>query len=150
MPVVNGKHYDYGDITVFLPNGPQVEAPAIEYSDEVEVSPVYGQGRIPRGYGMGQYKGEGKITLNREGFDALMAYCQAVGKPLYKLAPFNITVTYANDEEALRVDKLKGCKFKKRSFKGSEGDTKLSVEMEFVILYDIECDGVSAIGKNLI
>ncbi|MDP8255449.1 MAG: hypothetical protein P9M14_06860 [Candidatus Alcyoniella australis] len=146
MPI-NGKSYDWEDITILLPNGPQLEVTDIEYSDEMPSEGRYGKGSAPRGYGTGKWSGEGKLTLNREGYDALMGYCLAKGKAYYKLPKFNITASYANDDSGLRVDKLQGCKFNKRSFKAASGDTSNTVEVPFNIFDDLISDGVSAHGN---
>jgi hypothetical protein len=143
---VNGKAYDWEDITIALVNGPQVDLTDIEYSDEMPTEGQYGRGAVPRRYGQGNWKGDGKITLNREGLDALLGYCLTVGKALYKLAPFPITVVYANDDQGVHTDKIKGAKFTKAAHKAAQGDTGVKVDLDIVVLWDIERDGVSAHG----
>lgn len=146
MPV-NGKAYDWEDITIALPNGPQVDCVSIEYSDEMEAEPQYGKGKAPRRYGTGNWKGEGKITLNREGLDSLMGYAVSTGQALYKIVPFPITVAYANDDSGIHTDVCKGVKFTKAAHKAAQGDAGFTVDLDFKILWDIERDGVSAHGE---
>jgi len=145
---VNGKYFSWEDITIFLPQGALLDVQDIEYSDEKEVEEVYGKGSKPVGYGRGNYKGAGKLTLKREGYDQLMAYCKTQGKAFYGLDPFPITVSYANSNDAPVTDKLKDCKFTKRDFKGAQGDKSVNVELPFIIIGGINSDGVDATADN--
>ena len=146
MPV-NGKAYDWEDVTIMLPNGPQVDCVGIDYSDGMDVEGQYGKGLAPRRYGQGIWKGEGKLTLNREGFDSFMGWCTTTGKSLYKHNPLSISVAYCNDDSGIHIDKLKGVKITKVAHNSKQGDTKNEVELDFVVLWDIVRDGVSAHGE---
>ena len=55
MLKVNGKTYDWGDVDLKLP-GVTTEIEEISYDDELEKELVYGHGKLPRGYGTGNYK----------------------------------------------------------------------------------------------
>ena len=68
---VNGKAYDWGDVDVKLP-GLVLEVQEISYDDELEQEEVYGKGNKPRGYGTGNYKASGKISLLRDDYDQLL------------------------------------------------------------------------------
>lgn len=72
---VNGKAYDWGDVNLQLP-GLVIEPQEISYDDELEKEVVYGLGSKPRGYGRGNYKASGKLTLLRDDYDALLDYCK--------------------------------------------------------------------------
>ena len=54
MLKVNGKTYDWGDVDLKLP-GVTTEVEEISYDDELEKELVYGHGKLPRGYGTGNY-----------------------------------------------------------------------------------------------
>ena len=63
--IVNGKCYDWGDVDVKIPGMP-FEPQEISYDDELEKEEVYGYGHRPRGYGRGNYKSSGKISMLRD------------------------------------------------------------------------------------
>lgn len=140
--MINGVRYSWEDITVNLPHGPLLDIETIEYSDSQDKEAIYGRGSMPRGYGIGNYEGEGKLTLKREEFNRLMDYVRAQKTSLYRLAPFNISVSYANDDQPITTDRLKGVTFTETSSSASQGDTSINVELSFIILNGIDWNGV--------
>jgi len=84
MLKVNGKAYDWGDVDVKIP-GLAIEVQEIDYDDEFDMEETYGKGNKPRGYGTGNYKSSGKVTVLRDDYESLLAYCKAKGIPFYKL-----------------------------------------------------------------
>ncbi len=75
MLKVNGKAYDWGDVDVKLP-GLVLDVQEISYDDEQDMEEVYGRGNKPRGFGTGNYKASGKISLLCDDYDALLDYHQ--------------------------------------------------------------------------
>jgi hypothetical protein len=141
--MINGKRYAWEDITVALPHGTAVDILAISYDSEKDFREVYGKGSMPRGYGAGRYKAEGKLTLLREEFDRLADHCRVAGRgTFFGLPPMPITVVYANEDQPLRTDVLRQCKFRKIATAADEGDEKVEVELEFAILGGITRSGV--------
>ena len=62
---VNGKNYDWGDVDVKFP-GLVLQLQEISYDDELEMEESYGRGSHPRGYGTGNYKASGKVSMLRD------------------------------------------------------------------------------------
>ncbi|MBU5312220.1 hypothetical protein KQI38_09290 [Tissierella carlieri] len=144
MAVINGKSYDWADISVKLP-GLDLEVQEISYDDELEKEAVYGKGNRPRGYGTGNYKSEGKMSLLKDDFDDLVAYCKRMGVSLYKLVIDKIVVSYANETQKTKTDELNTITFTKTSQKGAQGDKSLKVDMDFIIVNGINRDGLKPI-----
>lgn len=143
--MINGQVFDWESITVSLPHGVLIGVKDISYDDERPVEPIYGKGSKPIGRGRGNYKAEGKLTVLREEFDKILDYARGKGVAFYQLPPFPITVSYANDGEPVRTDVLPECVFTKRSRKASQGNTELTVDLDFVILKPIRDNGVASL-----
>lgn len=140
--MINGKQYDWEDIDIRLPGlGSLVGVQGIEYSDEKEIEPVHGKGSNPVGYGAGNYKAEGKLTLLKSAFNDLVTFARRRGKSIYTLPAIDIPVSYANEDQPTTTDILKGVKFKKVSSSASQGDRGLTVELEMAIIGGIWWDG---------
>ena len=141
MIKVNGINYGWGDVDVKLP-GLNLVVQEISYDDEQDMEESYGRGNRPRGYGKGNYKSSGKITMLRDDYDDLLAYCKAKGVSFYGMELPSVVVSYANPGDRTRIDELKKVVPTKRSFKAAQGDKTLSVDIDLMIVGGIVQDGV--------
>lgn len=144
MLKVNGKAYSWGDVDLKLP-GLSIEIQEISYDDELEKEVVYGRGGKPRGYGRGNYKTSGKVTMLRDDYDALLDYCKQHNIAFFELEFPAAIVSYANEGDVTRQDVLNKVSFTKRSNKAAQGDKSLKVDLDLLIAGTIEHDGVAAI-----
>ena len=144
MLKVNGKAYGWGDVDVKVP-GLVLTVQEISYDDEQEMEEVYGKGYKPRGYGVGNYKASGKISMLRDDYDDFLAWCKAKGVPFFKLDIPSIVVSYANEGERTHIDELKKVKITKRSNKAAQGDKSLTVDLDLMIVGGIVQDGVEPV-----
>lgn len=141
---VNGKAYDWGDVDVKIP-GLVMNVQEISYDDELEMEEVYGRGNKPRGYGTGNYKASGKISMLRDDYDGFLTWCKAKGIPFYKVDIPSIVVSYANEGDRTRIDELKKVKISKRSNKAAQGDKKLTIDLDLMIFGGVIQDGVEPV-----
>lgn len=142
--MINGKRYAWEDVSIRLPHGLLLDVDSVEYSDKKEIEPVYGKGSNPRGYGSGNYSAEGKLTLLREEFNRLLDYAKSLGVTLYGLAPFPVTVSYANEDEPTTTDRLTGVKITEVRSSAGQGDQSVKVDLSIKILGGILWNGVRA------
>ena len=141
---VNGKAYDWGDVDVKIP-GLVLNVQEISYDDELEMEEVYGRGNKPRGYGTGNYKASGKISILRDDYDDFHEWCKSKKFPFYGVDIPSIVVSYASEGERTRIDELKKVKISKRSNKAAQGDKKLTVDLDLMIFGGVIQDGVIAV-----
>lgn len=139
---VNGKAYDWGDVDVKIP-GLNFVCQEASYDDELEAEEVYGKGNMPRGYGTGNYKASGKVSMLQDDYDEMIAYCKARRISFFKLLFPSIIVAYANEGSRTRIDELKKVRFTKRSMKAAQGDKSLKVDLDMMILGGVITDGVN-------
>ena len=141
---VNGKAYDWGDVDVKFP-GLVLVVQEISYDDEQEMEESYGKGYRPRGYGKGNYKASGKMSMLRDDFDDVLDYCKATGKSFYNVELPSVIVSYGNPGGRTRIDELKRVVFVKRSHKAAQGDKTLTVDIDLMIVGGIVEDGVEPV-----
>lgn len=144
MAIVNGKVYDWGSIDIQIP-GLALEAQEISYDDELESELVYGKSAVPRGYGNGNYKASGKISLLRDDYNDILDYCKKNNLKFYQLVMEKIIVSYANEGQATRSDVINKVKFQKRTNKAANGDKSFKVDLDLLIMGTIVQDGVEPI-----
>ena len=141
---VNGINYGWGDVDVKIP-GLNLVVQEISYDDEQEMEESYGKGYRPRGYGKGNYKASGKMSMLRDDFDDVLDYCKATGKSFYNVELPSVIVSYGNPGGRTRIDELKRVVFVKRSHKAAQGDKTLTVDIDFMIVCGIVEDGVEPV-----
>ena len=141
MIKVNGISYGWGDVDVKIP-GLNLVVQEISYDDELEKEESYGKGGRPRGYGKGNYKASGKLSMLRDDYDDVLDYCRATGTSFYDVELPSVVVSYGNDWGRTRIDELKRVTFVKRSHKAAQGDKTLSVDIDLMIVGGIVEDGV--------
>lgn len=144
MIKVNGISYGWADVDVKIP-GLNLVLQEISYDDEQEKEESYGYGYKPRGYGKGNYKGSGKMSMHRDDYDDLLDFCKATGTPFFSVELPSVVVSYANPGGRTRIDELKRVVFTKRSHKAAQGDKTLSVDIDLMILGGIVEDGVEPV-----
>lgn len=143
--LVNGKAYDWGSVGIDLPGLPMIDVQEISYNDELEKEAVYGRGNMPRGYGTGNYKASAKLTLLREDYEVLITHCKDTGATLYGLVIPKIVVNYADDGDPIHTDVLDTVTITKSDHKGAQGDKKLTVSLDLLVVRGIIRDGVKAV-----
>lgn len=144
MAIINGKVYDWSSISIEIPGLP-IEAQEISYDDELESELVYGKSPTPRGYGNGNYKASGKLSLLRDDYNDILDYCKRNKIPFYKLVIDKIIISYANEGQATRSDVINKVKFQKRTNKAANGDKSFKVDLDLLIMGTIVQDGVEPI-----
>lgn len=145
MARINGKNHDWSDVRIKFPDF-ELEVLEISYDDELEKEAKYGAGNKPRGYGSGNYKASGKMSLLREDYIELTTYAKSKNKGLYDLLIPKIVVMFANDNLPMQVDVLPNVTFTKKSNKAAQGDKTLKIDIDFIITGVIETNGVKAVN----
>lgn len=149
---INGKNYDWEDMSVMLPHGVAALLSEIKYSDEQPITVRYGRGAIPRGYGRGNYSATFSFKLDREEWEKLVESI-VVNGAIYDHEPFTIVSSYANNDQPTITDTLKNCKITKfDGGGGAQGDDNVSpITCEGVILDPILWNGKPAkLGDNVL
>lgn len=103
-------------------------------------------GNKPKGYGSGNYKASGKLSMLREDYIDLTNYAARKGKGIYDLVIPKIVVAFANNNLPMQVDTLPQVTFTKKSNKAAQGDKTLKVDIDFIIAGVIETNGVKAVN----
>ena len=144
---INGRQYDWEDITVTLPSGEAIGITEIKYEDGQEIEARYGRGATPRGYGRKNYEATFSFVLDRDEWERLKKSLAATGEgSIYDHKPFPIVISYGNPDMGTIVDTLKSCKISKFSGGGAaQGDDNASpMSCEGKVLEPILWNGVPA------
>jgi hypothetical protein len=130
-PLINGVNYSWANVKLALFGVPVVGITHIEYKRKQKKENNYGYGLDPvsRGYGNKEY--EGKITLYRDEWNAIIA--AAPNRDPLDIPWFDIQVSFAGSRVQPVLDVLKACEFMEDPFTVAQGDTKILVEIPLII-----------------
>lgn len=142
--LINGKVYDWSDITINVDGLENMEVQEISYDDGEEDEVIYGKGGKPRGYGTGNYSATVKVTLLREDYNELCRFIKKKGKRFFRYVIPKITVSFANEDSGTTTDVLHKVKFNKRSFKSAQGDKSNTVSLDGTAIKGIKSNGLDA------
>jgi hypothetical protein len=130
-PLINGKSYEWQDITLNIMGVAISGIINIEYSDTQDMVNIYGAGRMPVSRGYGKLETEAKITLLMEEVENIMAVAP-LGR-LQDIPEFDISVMYLDAALIPRKHKLRNCRFKNNKRASSTGDQSIPVELELIV-----------------
>lgn len=124
--LINGRAHSWGDISFSIGGYSPAGIDKISYKDESVIEDNYGQGRkvVSRGYG--NDKASASVSLHSEEVVALQK--NAPNKRLQDYGPFDVTVQYLIGT-VITTDVIKNCQFSGNMRDVSQGDTKISVEL---------------------
>ncbi|MGL4393984.1 MAG: hypothetical protein ACRCS8_02020 [Brevinema sp.] len=148
--LVNGKFFDWGDITIsLLPLTSVVfSAREISYSEESDIDVIYGKGKAPIGFGKGNWKASGSISMLKSEFESLAL---VAGDGILNLDPRLVTINilFSNSVDgsiSATTETLTGVRFTKISDKASQNEKSLVTSLDFTILGNIHRNGKAARG----
>ena len=93
---------------------------------------------------MGTMRARARSPLLRDEYDKLVEHAKGTQGGFYGMEPFPITVSYADKDGSVKTDTLPDCIWTERKRSSSQGDTSVTVELNFLILSPIEEDGLKA------
>ena len=129
--LINGKSYEYADISMNIMGVIIAGITEINYSDEQDITPVYGAGRKMVSYGNGQIKPSGHIKLLMEEVENIVRVAP-LGR-IQDIPFFNIIVVFQDASLQIVTHTLKNCRFKQNTIDTKSGDTSIGVSIPLFI-----------------
>ncbi len=131
VPLINGKAYEWSDISLVIMGVPIAGITAIEYEETQEMQDNYGAGNYAVSRGYGQIKFSGRITLHAEEVEALRQI--APNGRLQAIPEFDIIVAYLPETGNIVTHKLEMVRFKNNARSTKAGDMTIEVQLELQI-----------------
>ena len=133
--MINGREYEYADITLILAGRTVVGVRGIKYSSKQEKEPLYGKGNKILSIQRGNISCEGELVLTQSEYLGL----KDLGNGSVLNLSLNAIVAYGNPSkgELMRTDSIIGLEFTEEPIEWSQGDKYAEITLPFVAL-DIE------------
>jgi hypothetical protein len=130
-PLINGKSYEWADITINILGQPFAGVTSIEYSETQRMENIYGAGNRPVSRGYGNIEAMAKVTILMEEVEAIQAIAPL--NTLQRIPEFSITVAYVDPALIPRVHTLKNCRFTNNARTVKQGDTSIAIDFDLII-----------------
>jgi hypothetical protein len=131
IPLVNGKAYEFADISCIVLGTPILGVTAIEYGEDDNIENIYATGRYPVARGYGQITPSAKITVLMN--EVMNIVSVAPSGRLQDIPEFDIVVTYTDANLIPVVHKIRNCRFKTNMISSATGDTSIPIDLELIV-----------------
>lgn len=148
---VQGRAYDWESLTIFMDGIPIGNVKSIDWSDTRGVTPTFGIGGAPRGFGRRNYRCQGSIEVADETWIHIMQRAGAVGG-FYNLL-FNLNLQYGDNATSKGYgppmhEVLAGCRPSRRGAAARQGVAEAGIRrIEFECLGGVSCIGLGELDK---
>jgi hypothetical protein len=139
MAQINGRQYEFADLTLYLGGRDVIGFRGIKYTSKYGKEVLYGKGNRGLSVQKGNYSHEGELSLTQSELETL----KALGKGTVLNLNLNAVVCYGNPAkgDVLITDKLIGIQFTEEAKEFSQGDKFMEVTLPFICL-DIQYQAV--------
>lgn len=139
MALINGRQYEFADLTLFLAGRDVTGFRGIKYTTTQEKEVLFGKGNRGLSIQRGNISNSGEITLTQSELETL----KALGRGSVLNLSLNAIICYGNpaNGDALITDKIFGLQFTEEAKEFKQGDKWMDVTLPFICL-DIKCQAV--------
>jgi hypothetical protein len=132
MALINGRQYEFADLTLYLAGRDVTGFRGIKYASKYDKEVLYGKGNKPMSVQRGNYSYEGELSLTQSELETLKALG---GGSILELS-LNAVVCYGNPAkgDTLITDKLSGIQFTEDAKEIKQGDKFMEITLPFLCL----------------
>ena len=131
MPLINGKAYEWADISIMIGGIPMTGATAIEYGDKQNMQNIYAAGKDPNARTYGNVEPFAKISLLMSTVEAIQA--SAPNGRIQDIPEFDIPVNYIDTNNTPVTHVIKNVRFTDNQRKSEAGGSDaIIVEIELI------------------
>lgn len=131
VPLINGRAYDFANITLSILGVPLPGIGSISYSEEQTKENNFGTGNYAVSRGRGAVNASGSIDIPMEDVEKLRNAVPT--RRLLDIPVFDIVVVFGNIGNTPRIHVLKNCEFTTDGMEASQGDTQLVRSFDLVL-----------------
>jgi hypothetical protein len=139
MAIINGRQYEFADLTLFLGGRDVTGFRGIKYTSTQEKEVLYGKGNRGMSIQKGNIAHSGEISMTQSELETL----KALGKGSVLNLSLNAVICYGNpaNGDMLITDKIKGLQFTEEAKDIKQGDKFMDITLPFICL-DIEYQSI--------
>lgn len=130
-PLINGRAYDWSQITATIAGVPVAGITSINYAETRTIEENFGSGRRPVSRGFGNIESTATIGLYMTELERLQA--AAPNRNIMDIPEFDVTISYVAEDGIPANHIIKNCRFKNNGRDVSQGDTGITTDIELAV-----------------
>jgi hypothetical protein len=132
MAIINGRQYEFADLTLFLGGRDVTGFRGAEYGPKQEKELFYGKGNKPLSIQKGNISNDGTLTVSQSELETL----RLLGRGSILGLNLNAVLCYGNPArgDVMITDKLFGIQFTEEKKSIKQGDKFMEVSLPFIYL----------------
>lgn len=135
MTIINGRQYEFADVSLILGGRDVTGLRGIKYKESQEKELLYGKGNKPMSVQKGNIAYEGEVTLTQSELETLKLLAkQQTGRSSVLGLNLNAVVCYGNPlkGDAMITDRLFGIQFTEDEKSLAQGDKSMEITLPFI------------------
>lgn len=135
MGMINGRQYEFADISLVLGGRDVCGLRGIKYSEKQEKEVLYGKGNKPLSVQKGNFSYEGEISLTQSELETLKTLARKqTGRSSIMSLNLNAVVCYGNPlkGDIMITDRIYGIQFTEDAKELKQGDKYMEVTLPFI------------------
>ncbi len=137
MAIINGRQYEFADISVVMGGRDVVGLLGIKYTSKQDKEALYGKGNKPLSIQKGNKSYDGELTILQSELETLKLLGKATGKRATVL-DLNLTIVVCYGDptkgDPMIVDKLFGVQFTEEAKGLDQGDKNMKITLPFICI----------------
>ncbi|MCL2154042.1 MAG: hypothetical protein FWH53_00100 [Leptospirales bacterium] len=135
---MSAEEYSWRNTDIYFGGRLLVNVEKINYKRSTDVEVFYGNDGEPSGWGRGEIKGEGSITVSGQEYTNIIDFAVAFGYDLLKMPPIPLIIIEKSDDLATITHTLSQVVFKETGFEGANKDKRFLHTLPFDIVGPIQ------------
>lgn len=135
MNIINGRQYEWADISLILGGRDVVGLLGIKYKEKQEKELMYGKGNQPLSIQKGNRSYEGEVVISQSELETLKLLARKqTGRSSILGLNLNAVVCYGNPlhGDAMITDRIYGIQFTEEEKGMSQGDKKMEITLPYI------------------
>jgi len=130
-PLIQGVAYSWSSVNLLIEGVPTIGITSLSYSEEREISDVYGIGSNPTARAFGNITRSAEMTLTMNEVNALIL--ASPGRTLHSIPEFSIVVAYLPENGIPVKHILKNCRFTNTPVSVSQNDPSIEIALTLMV-----------------
>jgi hypothetical protein len=135
---MSAEEYSWRNLECYFAGRLLINLEEVNYKRDQEIEVFYGPDGEPTGWGSGEIKSEGSISISGQEYSNIIDYAVAYGYDILKMPPLPLILIIKSEDLPTMRHILTQVKFKENGFDGKNKDKRFVHKLPFVIVGPVQ------------